>query len=166
MNALTCWSPLCLQWLCSYALWPIAFLMGADVADCPKVAELLGVKTFVNEYLAYSQLGDFMSNRARWEEHIANNGTYYYIGQDIALNGTSDILINGFISVGEDIYVNIHTCKRKYMHTYMHIYTGTHANTNINCTNHVHNPNNLLTMFTMSTCIGTLLNNVTNANTY
>lgn len=91
--------------MCSYALWPIAFLMGADVADCPKVAELLGVKTFVNEYLAYSQLGDLISNRLRWQEHIANNGTYYYVGQDIALHGTDNILINGFLSVSTISYL-------------------------------------------------------------
>ena len=107
--------------------------MGADVADCPKVAELLGVKTFVNEYLAYSQLGDFMSNRARWEEHIANNGTYYYIGQDIALNGTSDILINGFMSVGAVVYLCIHA----YMHTCIHAYMHTCIHTNrYSCKHH------------------------------
>ena len=89
----------CLQWICSYALWPVAFLMGADIADCPKVAELVGVKTFVNEYLAYSQLGHLIANRAVWQEHVANNGSYYYVGQDIVLNGTESTLVNGILSV-------------------------------------------------------------------
>uniref|UniRef100_A0A8C2SPC2 Sodium/nucleoside cotransporter n=1 Tax=Coturnix japonica TaxID=93934 RepID=A0A8C2SPC2_COTJA len=41
------------QMICSYVLMPIAFLMGADWADSPLVAELLGIKIFLNEFVAY-----------------------------------------------------------------------------------------------------------------
>ena len=45
------------QLICSYVLWPFAFLMGVAQEDCRQVAELIGIKTFVNEMVAYTELG-------------------------------------------------------------------------------------------------------------
>ena len=44
------------QLVCSYVLWPFALVMGVNVEDCRKVAQLIGVKTFVNEFVAYLEL--------------------------------------------------------------------------------------------------------------
>ncbi|XP_074955816.1 sodium/nucleoside cotransporter 1-like isoform X2 [Phalacrocorax aristotelis] len=49
--------------ICSYVLMPVAFLMGADWADSPLVAELLGIKIFLNEFVAYQQLAQYKKNR-------------------------------------------------------------------------------------------------------
>lgn len=49
--------------ICSYVLMPVAFLMGADWADSPVVAELLGIKIFLNEFVAYQQLATYKKNR-------------------------------------------------------------------------------------------------------
>lgn len=35
--------------ICSYILWSVAFLMGVAWEGCPVVAELLGVKLFLND---------------------------------------------------------------------------------------------------------------------
>ncbi|XP_052528572.1 sodium/nucleoside cotransporter 1-like isoform X3 [Tympanuchus pallidicinctus] len=51
------------QMICSYVLMPVAFLMGADWADSPLVAELLGIKIFLNEFVAYQQLATYKRNR-------------------------------------------------------------------------------------------------------
>ncbi|NXC38563.1 S28A1 protein, partial [Penelope pileata] len=51
------------QMICSYILRPVAFLMGADWADSPLVAELLGIKIFLNEFVAYQQLATYKKNR-------------------------------------------------------------------------------------------------------
>ncbi|XP_010201668.2 sodium/nucleoside cotransporter 1 [Colius striatus] len=51
------------QVICSYILMPVAFLMGADWADSPIVAELLGIKIFLNEFVAYEQLATYKKNR-------------------------------------------------------------------------------------------------------
>lgn len=51
------------QVICSYILMPVAFLMGADWADSPVVAELLGIKIFLNEFVAYQQLATYKKNR-------------------------------------------------------------------------------------------------------
>jgi nucleoside permease NupC len=37
--------------------------MGVEWADCTKVAKLVGVKTFLNEFLAFGQLSVFIKNR-------------------------------------------------------------------------------------------------------
>ncbi|KYO21461.1 sodium/nucleoside cotransporter 1 [Alligator mississippiensis] len=51
------------QLICSYVLMPVAFLMGADWADSPVVAELLGIKIFLNEFVAYERLSMYKKNR-------------------------------------------------------------------------------------------------------
>ncbi|XP_068026376.1 sodium/nucleoside cotransporter 2-like [Melanerpes formicivorus] len=51
------------QVICSYVLMPVAFLMGADWADSPVVAELLGIKIFLNEFVAYQRLAEYKKNR-------------------------------------------------------------------------------------------------------
>jgi len=45
---------------CSYAMWPFAFLMGVPTSDCATVASLLGTRAFVNEFVAYQDLGNAM----------------------------------------------------------------------------------------------------------
>ena len=42
---------------------PFAYIMGVAWDDCFQVAELLGVKTFVNEFAAYEQLSKLITNR-------------------------------------------------------------------------------------------------------
>ncbi|NXP21427.1 S28A1 protein, partial [Scytalopus superciliaris] len=51
------------QVILSYVFTPVAFLMGADWQDSPVVAELLGIKIFLNEFVAYQQLSIYKKNR-------------------------------------------------------------------------------------------------------
>ncbi|XP_045417583.1 sodium/nucleoside cotransporter 1-like [Lemur catta] len=51
------------QLICSYILRPVAFLMGVAWEDCPVVAELLGMKLFVNEFVAYQELSTYKQRR-------------------------------------------------------------------------------------------------------
>ncbi|NXH15746.1 S28A1 protein, partial [Bucco capensis] len=51
------------QLICSYIFMPVAFLMGASWEDSPLVAELLGIKIFLNEFVAYEQLAAYKKNR-------------------------------------------------------------------------------------------------------
>lgn len=51
------------QLICSYALRPLAFLMGVAWEDCPVVAELLGIKLFLNEFVAYQELSQYKQRR-------------------------------------------------------------------------------------------------------
>ena len=45
-----------------YIFYPLAVMLGADVDDCFKVGELIGLKTIVNEFVAYSRMSEMMSN--------------------------------------------------------------------------------------------------------
>ncbi|XP_022111135.1 solute carrier family 28 member 3-like isoform X2 [Acanthaster planci] len=50
--------------ICSYVFIPVAFLMGVEWDDCRIVAELIGTKTFINEFVAYERLAVYINNRA------------------------------------------------------------------------------------------------------
>ncbi|XP_012930001.1 sodium/nucleoside cotransporter 2 isoform X2 [Heterocephalus glaber] len=51
------------QVICSYVLRPMVFMMGVDWADCPIVAEIVGIKFFTNEFVAYQQLSQYKNKR-------------------------------------------------------------------------------------------------------
>ncbi len=51
---------LSLQMLLGFLLAPLAFVMGVPWADAPEVGALLGIKTVLNEFLAYQQLGQLI----------------------------------------------------------------------------------------------------------
>ena len=42
---------------------PFAFLVGVDWADCNAVGRFLGIKTFLNELVAYLEMMPFVHNR-------------------------------------------------------------------------------------------------------
>ncbi|XP_027707321.1 sodium/nucleoside cotransporter 1 [Vombatus ursinus] len=51
------------QLICSYILRPVAFMLGVEWADCPIVAEMLGIKLFLNEFVAYQELSKYKNRR-------------------------------------------------------------------------------------------------------
>lgn len=51
------------QTICSYLFMPFAFLMGVDWADCNTVGRFLGIKTFLNEFIAYLEMAPYIKNR-------------------------------------------------------------------------------------------------------
>uniref|UniRef100_A0A4X2JZ33 Solute carrier family 28 member 2 n=1 Tax=Vombatus ursinus TaxID=29139 RepID=A0A4X2JZ33_VOMUR len=51
------------QVICSYVLRPIVFMMGVNWEDCPMVAEMLGTKFFLNEFVAYERLSQYKNKR-------------------------------------------------------------------------------------------------------
>jgi len=49
--------------ICGYLFLPFSFIMGVPITDCISVSTLLGQKTFLNEFIAYSTLSDWINNR-------------------------------------------------------------------------------------------------------
>nr|XP_054307038.1 sodium/nucleoside cotransporter 2 isoform X3 [Pongo pygmaeus] len=49
--------------ICSYLLRPMVFMMGVEWTDCPMVAEMVGIKFFINEFAAYQQLSQYKNKR-------------------------------------------------------------------------------------------------------
>ncbi|KAM3608917.1 uncharacterized protein V6R79_006732 [Siganus canaliculatus] len=51
------------QLICSYVFMPVAFMMGVPYEDSFIVAELIGTKLFINEFVAYENLSKLKLNR-------------------------------------------------------------------------------------------------------
>lgn len=50
----------------------MVFMMGVEWADCPLVAEIVGVKFFINEFVAYQQLSQYKNKRLSGVEEWIN----------------------------------------------------------------------------------------------
>lgn len=50
------WEFLSFEWLLGQAFRPLAFIMGVNWSECQHVGKLIGLKTIVNEFYAYSEL--------------------------------------------------------------------------------------------------------------
>lgn len=83
------------QYICSYVLRPVAFIMGVPWEDSDIVAELLGVKTFLNEFVAYTRLAEIIKNRTKMTglRTISVSRNVY------------SKLSTGFILKGNDLYL-------------------------------------------------------------
>ena len=51
---------------------PFAWLMGVENAELEKVGQLLGIKSFVNEFVAYSKLNEISANLSERSKVILN----------------------------------------------------------------------------------------------
>uniref|UniRef100_A0A8C7DAH9 Sodium/nucleoside cotransporter n=1 Tax=Oncorhynchus kisutch TaxID=8019 RepID=A0A8C7DAH9_ONCKI len=56
--------------ICSYVFMPVAFMMGIPFEESFIVAELIGTKLFLNEFLAYQKLSKLKSNRVNGLDEI------------------------------------------------------------------------------------------------
>jgi concentrative nucleoside transporter, CNT family len=61
---------LSLEWLLSFVMAPIAFLMGVPWSDCMQVGALLGKKTILNEFIAFLDLKKVIENKQISERGI------------------------------------------------------------------------------------------------
>ncbi|KAM9586172.1 sodium/nucleoside cotransporter 1 isoform 2-T2 [Trichechus inunguis] len=70
--------------ICSFVLRPVAFMMGVAWEDCSVVAELLGKKLFLNEFVAYQELSQYKQRRlAGAEEWVGNRKQWISIRAEI-----------------------------------------------------------------------------------
>ncbi|XP_034391283.1 sodium/nucleoside cotransporter 1 [Cyclopterus lumpus] len=61
------------QIICSYIFMPVAFMMGIPYEESFLVAELIGTKLFLNEFVAYEQLSELKENRLNGLDEIIGN---------------------------------------------------------------------------------------------
>nr|AKN21617.1 slc28a-2 [Schmidtea mediterranea] len=88
------------EYICSYLFWPIAFLIGIDYRDCFKVAELFGIKIFLNEFIAYQKLGTMINNKQIYDAVNWSITTAEQMGDDLVLFGLNKtVLKNGIILI-------------------------------------------------------------------
>jgi hypothetical protein len=74
-----------------FLFWPLAFVMGVGVQDCRQVSNLIGIKTFVNEFVAYAHMGQMIDLR---NELIANGTFQAYQNGSLSLRPNQNILWN------------------------------------------------------------------------
>jgi CNT family concentrative nucleoside transporter len=58
--------PVSLEQLFGWAFAPLAWVMGVPSADVTKVAQLLGQKTVLNEFVAYSHMAEMLNKDPHW----------------------------------------------------------------------------------------------------
>ncbi|XP_049289382.1 solute carrier family 28 member 3-like [Anopheles funestus] len=51
---------LSLEWICGHIFRPLAFVMGVSWKDSEQVGQVIGIKTVINEFVAYQRLGEFI----------------------------------------------------------------------------------------------------------
>ncbi|XP_048754848.2 solute carrier family 28 member 3-like [Ostrea edulis] len=92
------------QFLCSYVFYPVAFLMGVDQVDCFDVAQLIGYKTFINEFYAYTKLSVFIKNQENltWYESLRSEnstftGRWHFERNDIVYEDFNHTLVGGVL---------------------------------------------------------------------
>lgn len=59
-----------MQLICSYVFMPLAFMMGIPYDESFTVAELIGIKLFLNEFVAYEKLSELKLNRVNGVDEI------------------------------------------------------------------------------------------------
>ena len=71
---------LSLEGILGWLLAPLTWLMGVPWADAPEVASLIGIKTVLNEFVAYLQLATTLSSGAVLEPRSVVIATYALCG--------------------------------------------------------------------------------------
>ncbi|OWF44492.1 solute carrier family 28 member 3-like [Mizuhopecten yessoensis] len=98
------------QLICSYLFWPLVFLMGVEPADCHVAARMVGIKTFINEFFAYEDLGEVIRNGQKFRNF---NGTWHLdTTGNIVMDtpGNATILIGGVMSARSEVITTYALC--------------------------------------------------------
>ncbi|KAK3588470.1 hypothetical protein CHS0354_004684 [Potamilus streckersoni] len=101
------------EFICSYVLYPVAYFMGTAPEDSRKVASLVGIKTFTNEFIAYGVLRDLISNRHKLENYTTffnGTGPWSWQGDNIVLGLTNDTLKGGVMSIRSEVIATYALC--------------------------------------------------------
>ncbi|GAB1607593.1 solute carrier family 28 member 3-like [Argonauta hians] len=99
--------------ICSYILFPVAFLMGIAKEDCMQVAEMIGIKTFLNEMIAFSKLHDFVQNRITFDNYTNyynSSDSWSYSGNDIFLHNENITLKGGIMQERSEVISTYALC--------------------------------------------------------
>lgn len=104
------------EFICSYVLYPVAVFMGTELGpDCRRVAQLVGIKTFTNEFIAYSTMKVMLDNK----KTFLNYTTHYnasdpanirYDDLDIYLLQTNQKLEGGYMSTRSEVIATYALC--------------------------------------------------------
>ena len=96
-NGITSVSGLSLDWtlqgLLGYVVWPFSWLMGIPAADCSVISRLIGEKTIINEFVAYTSFSNLLSSGIQLSPRTVLIASYALCG--FANFGSAAIWIGG-----------------------------------------------------------------------
>ncbi|XP_031786980.1 solute carrier family 28 member 3 isoform X2 [Nasonia vitripennis] len=87
------------EWLLSKAFMPLSWLMGVPWEECEEVGTLIGLKTVVNEFIAYQKLGQFKDEN-RLSPRTEAIATYAICG--FSNPGSIGIMIGGLTTMAPE----------------------------------------------------------------
>ncbi|XP_014208391.1 solute carrier family 28 member 3-like [Copidosoma floridanum] len=87
------------EWLLSKAFMPLSWLMGVPWDECEDVGMLIGLKTVVNEFVAYEKLGEF-KNANRLSRRTEAIATFAICG--FSNPGSIGIMIGGLATMAPE----------------------------------------------------------------
>nr|CDS33868.1 solute carrier family,broadly selective sodium nucleoside [Hymenolepis microstoma] len=109
-NGILCWLgkraglafDLTFESIFSYVLWPMTFTMGVPYDDSLKVAELIGLKTFLNEFVAYNRLGIIINDTSMYNarndsfsvKYLSNGGISFVMGANTTVTANYGVLLS------------------------------------------------------------------------
>lgn len=96
----TSYEPWSLKMILGYVFWPLAFFMGVPIEDCTQIASLLGEKMVLNEFVAYTHLGEMLSGPEALHYRSVVIATYALCG--FANFGSVAIQIGGISAIAPD----------------------------------------------------------------
>ncbi|KAL4220155.1 hypothetical protein ACF0H5_020565 [Mactra antiquata] len=98
--------------ICSYVLFPVSFFMGVEPDDCGRVAELVGIKTFTNELIAYGNLQTYLENKKNLNNYTEyyNTTDWHWRNNDVVLNITNTVLKGGVLSGKSEVIATYALC--------------------------------------------------------
>lgn len=94
------------QLISSYVFYPLSFLMGVDEVDRLKMGQLIGTKTFLNEFYAYTELSVYINNGKTLEQYLKNftqglpgypTGNYEFVNSGVNLTDIGLFLHKGLM---------------------------------------------------------------------
>uniref|UniRef100_A0A3Q4H6L5 Sodium/nucleoside cotransporter n=1 Tax=Neolamprologus brichardi TaxID=32507 RepID=A0A3Q4H6L5_NEOBR len=89
--------------ICSYVFMPLSFMMGVSFEDSFIVAELMGIKTFLNEFVAYQKLSELINRRKAGGPEYVNNVKQYISVHSEAIATYALCGFSNFASLGMSI---------------------------------------------------------------
>jgi CNT family concentrative nucleoside transporter len=94
-------TPLSLERVFSILFWPLSWLLGVSAEDVPKVATLLGQKTALNEFVAYTNMAQKLAQDPTWlSERSRVIASYALCG--FANFGSIGIQVGGYASLAPE----------------------------------------------------------------
>ncbi|XP_060065123.1 solute carrier family 28 member 3-like [Ylistrum balloti] len=96
----------------SYLFYPFAFLMGVDVQDCFRVANLLGLRSLIDLSISYIRIGEYFRNKEVFTEYssLFNDTVFYQDSYDIFLPQWNQTLVRGILSDRSEVITAYALC--------------------------------------------------------